>query len=1305
MADTGIKILQWNICSFKVRGLELLSHINDYNYDVILLQETNIKAKDRAGIKIQGYSLYFQYPVIGNSKTHGLITAVSNNIPSKYIPSPYVGDSMESLIVEISLPSGKYHIHNIYLGPRVKDWKPEFHEIENTPSILAGDYNARAHLWDHNENPRGKELQDWYYSNNNKFKILNDLDDHTTTHYSTPDLTFVSNALHRKCSWRVNYDILSDIHYGIEITIGLQNYCKEADFVPRYKLDEADWERFATALDSIMQDFNMADIDTLPADNIATLINDKFIKAADETIEKTKYCKTPWNCWFWNAECAPFKRQYRQALSKYRDLRYPRRETRPIYKAAKAAWQEVMTQAKREAWEKIVKEIQLDKNDAKTWRKLKYIRGQPSPRRHPDPEAQAELLATEFAGRTSRDNLPDMVLNELNNLAPIRDQIVANALELPDLTHDQEFTIHELNRVLQVNRKSAPGSDGVHRSMLHHTGPGARQILLAFINKLYKDRRLPSTWKQAEQVPIPKPDKRNAFRPISLLSCVSKTMESMVLNRALTIARPQFSKHLYGFLPQRGTTDGLVTLASAVNEHIGVGKLNNKECIAVYIDLEKAFELAHPLVVAHEASKLGIKGNMLAYIVDYLSDRKGTVKFQGSKSQVKDFDLGTPQGSCISPFLFNIIMNRLISEEPDDICTLRYPDGVKIVSYADDIVIMSNEPERNTLIQQALTTLDQRCRVLGLKISVDKTKFVRYTPGKSNEEPQFTLQGTDIERVPSYKYLGVIFDEKLNWKEHGEKTAAKINKKTNILKSLAGSEWGTSTQSLLRYVNGCLRPIAEYGLQALTRSRTDPFENQAIEKIDAAMRRALKIVLGVPQRTKNELVHVLSDTMPISFRAKQAALIYHDKILHFGPEHPLYESVKKVGNYPIMKPRSTRYKNKNKSNKIINKRKTWAAVMIDMRKQLHLELPDYDNPVIYLPQIDYLVNATFHIHALCDTKENLIKTGKLELEGKRIQDTFVTPELLNSNADSYFTDGSVCQESNQAGAAALWINNSVCALAPFGIQTKITNKTSSMAAELKGIETALEHSLNNPIAREKINIFTDSLSALQALQKIPPVDNVQIINRIVTLIQALKHRDIHFHWIPSHSGIFYNDIADRLAELAKTQGTPTTIQASRSCTRKYIIKGIKSLWNSHIEKLDSRTMDDIKAINPQLKPISFPGMHRKLETTITKLLINAYRKCSHNDNVYCMYCGDAYDRYSTAHYLIQCPITSKYCQYLRELLDDDEFDLDFKAQGDIIRTHAWRAPQLLIKAITNKPPRANCTNNHVPSLDKYIPAM
>ena len=548
-----------------------------------------------------------------------------------------------------------------------------------------------------------------------------------------------------------------------------------------------------------MQDFDVASINTLPTNAIATLINDHFIKTSDETVTNTKYCKTSWRCWYWNDECIKYKRLYRQDLTKNSDKRYPRRETRPIMKAAKAVTFET---AKGEAWERIVREIKLENNDAKTWHKLEYIRSHPSPRRHPDPLPQSE-----FAARTSRNNLPDMVLNKLNNLALIRENIVTNALEQPDF-HDQDFTMHELNRVVHVNKKSAPGSDGVHRSMLHHMGPDARQILLAFINKLYKDRRLPCTCKQAEQVPILKPDKRNAFRPISLLSCISRTMESMVLNRALTIARSQFSDLLYGFLSHKGTRDGLVILASAITENMGTSK--DKECIAVYVDIEKTLELTHSLVVVHEADKLGIKDNMLAYKVNYLRDRKGTVKFQGNKSQVRYFDLGTPQGICISPFLFNIVMNRLIIYYY--ICTLEYPNGVQIVSYADDIVIMSNHIDRNTVIQQALTTLDQRCRVLGIKISVDKTKYVRYTADRFNDAPHFTLQGSDIERVSSYKYLSVIVDERLNFAGHDAKIAARINKNNNILKSRAGSKWGTSTQSLLRYVNGCLWLIAEYDL-------------------------------------------------------------------------------------------------------------------------------------------------------------------------------------------------------------------------------------------------------------------------------------------------------------------------------------------------------------------------------------------------------------------------------------------------------------------------------------------------------------
>ena len=58
----------------------------------------------------------------------------------------------------------------------------------------------------------------------------------------------------------------------------------------------------------------------------------------------------------------------------------------------------------------------------------------------------------------------------------------------------------------------------------------------------------------------------------------------------------------------------------------------------------------------------------------------------------------------MSPFLFDMIMNRLLSKETEDICPLPYPKEVQIVSYADDIGIICNHKDKNELIQQAVAT-------------------------------------------------------------------------------------------------------------------------------------------------------------------------------------------------------------------------------------------------------------------------------------------------------------------------------------------------------------------------------------------------------------------------------------------------------------------------------------------------------------------------------------------------------------------------------------------------------------------------
>ena len=131
----------------------------------------------------------------------------------------------------------------------------------------------------------------------------------------------------------------------------------------------------------------------------------------------------------------------------------------------------------------------------------------------------------------------------------------------------------------------------------------------------------------------------------------------------MPIAKPKMEDTLFGFIPNGGTANGLMLLTELISKTHG--SPGNKHALAASIDLEKAFELADPNVVIDEAAKLGIKHHLLAYMHLYLQNRKGCIKMQGAKSSMKNFDLGTPLGSCISPFLFNIIMNRLISNKTD----------------------------------------------------------------------------------------------------------------------------------------------------------------------------------------------------------------------------------------------------------------------------------------------------------------------------------------------------------------------------------------------------------------------------------------------------------------------------------------------------------------------------------------------------------------------------------------------------------------------------------------------------------------
>ena len=106
--------------------------------------------------------------------------------------------------------------------------------------------------------------------------------------------------------------------------------------------------------------------------------------------------------------------------------------------------------------------------------------------------------------------------------------------------------------------------------------------------------------------------------------------------------------------------------------------------VTTFVDLKSAFDIANRSIILEHLASLGVDGKLLTWIRGYLSNRYSKVFYKGNiTNNYRLFELGTPQGGVLSPFLFNILMDRLIKN-------LKMKMGsssteVIIICYADDI--------------------------------------------------------------------------------------------------------------------------------------------------------------------------------------------------------------------------------------------------------------------------------------------------------------------------------------------------------------------------------------------------------------------------------------------------------------------------------------------------------------------------------------------------------------------------------------------------------------------------------------------
>ena len=231
----------------------------------------------------------------------------------------------------------------------------------------------------------------------------------------------------------------------------------------------------------------------------------------------------------------------------------------------------------------------------------------------------------------------------------------------------------------------------------------------------------PPAWKSGDLLPFRKPGRDPAspasYRPICLLSCVGKLLERLVHGRLSwwLESASLLPASLCGFRPGRGTLDVLAQL----DHLIQAGFQRKGVTLVTFFDVASAFDSASHEAILWKLRRLGLQGSPLAWVEDFLRDRTCTVALGSVRSQEFAVRRGVPQGSVLSPLLFNVLLSDLPAAQ--DVHTLVYADDVSMVCTADSL------PRCQVVLQAAVDSFVAWASRWGLSVNPRKSHLVCFT--------------------------------------------------------------------------------------------------------------------------------------------------------------------------------------------------------------------------------------------------------------------------------------------------------------------------------------------------------------------------------------------------------------------------------------------------------------------------------------------------------------------------------------------------------------------------------------------------
>lgn len=349
------------------------------------------------------------------------------------------------------------------------------------------------------------------------------------------------------------------------------------------------------------------------------------------------------------------------------------------------------------------------------------------------------------------------------------DIVVYDSIFLNPITYNEV-----IKHISTLKNDSSPGPDGVSVAFIKTYHSYILKPLCYIFNLCLEKGKIPQSWKDSVVTPIFKSGSKKEltnYRPISVINNFAKLYEKCLKQRLVGFLQKHkvISKQQYGFQEQLDTSDA----ATKLIQNVVYSMNDNKKCLAVFLDLAKAFDTVDHRLLMRRLERNGIRGSAFKVFSDYLTNRRQKVKLNNTESDYQVINTGIPQGTVLGPILFLLYINNLYKSI----------DGKgELISYADDTALVFQGNSWNDTYKSAEMGLQKVQAYLSqslLSLNIKKTQFVAFslTDGDQPSRGEIKIHHSTCEvsrdcgcpvitKVKNIKYLGLFLDCHLRWTGH-----------------------------------------------------------------------------------------------------------------------------------------------------------------------------------------------------------------------------------------------------------------------------------------------------------------------------------------------------------------------------------------------------------------------------------------------------------------------------------------------------------------------------------------------------------